>query len=62
MNSAVGAIPGYYPEKLLTTSPFGNVKVIAANKNFWLGAMLIALIFISSLSVVYVQAQNRLLF
>lgn len=62
MNSIVQAIPGYHPENVLSASPFGRLKDIAFNPKFWIVSVLLMAIVISALSVVYVQAQNRILF
>ena len=62
MNTVVEAIPGYYSEDVLTLSPFGSANSIMTNKYFWICAILLVTVFISALSVVYVQAENRLLY
>ncbi len=62
MNTIVQAIPGYQSENVLSVSPFGNIRDLFASKKFLLVFVLTVAIMISSLSIVYVQAQNRLLF
>ena len=49
-------------ENFLDASPFGRLQDILSNKMVWLMMSLILAVFISALSVVYVQDQNRMLF
>ncbi len=62
MNTLVKSIPRYTQVIQLSDSPFGKLNALWHKKTTMLLGMLLVGVFISAISVVYNQEDNRLLF
>jgi len=62
MNTAIKAVSSYEIDAIFTDSPFGKLKDILLNRNVWAISFLLVTIFISALSIIYIQDQNRMFF
>lgn len=62
MNTLVKSMPRYTQIIPLSDSPFGRVSTLWQSKSILLLSFLIAAVFLSAISVVYNQEDNRMLF